>query len=76
MAVYFYFPVKYLNKDTNLVLLRCSRDMHNIVLSALPFVKTLGNAEMFINTIHVAGKVIGMLYWSTIDTNRPDIDHL
>ena len=50
--------------------------MHNIVLSALPFVKTLGNAEMFINTIHVAGKVIGMLYWSTIDTNRPDINHL
>ncbi|XP_052766440.1 ribonuclease P/MRP protein subunit POP5-like [Mya arenaria] len=49
--------VHYLNKETNLVMIRCARDMCKKVQSSLPFVKKLGGADVFLNTIHLAGTI-------------------
>lgn len=56
----FSISVKYLNKNTNVIMIRCGRGVYKLVQSSIPFIKSLGKVEMFFNTLHVAGRVC---YW-------------
>ncbi|XP_036610378.1 ribonuclease P/MRP protein subunit POP5 [Trichosurus vulpecula] len=53
--------VKYLNAYTGVVLLRCRKEFHQLLWSALPFITYLENKGQrypcFFNTLHVGGTI-------------------
>ncbi|XP_052269995.1 ribonuclease P/MRP protein subunit POP5-like isoform X1 [Dreissena polymorpha] len=49
--------VQYLNPSTNLVMVRCSRDQCKQIQSCLPFVKKIGEVDVFLHTLHLAGTI-------------------
>ncbi|NXI74178.1 POP5 protein, partial [Anseranas semipalmata] len=55
------FTVKYLNAYTGTVLLRCRKDFHRLLCSALPLVRQLESRNQrsacFLNTLHVGGTI-------------------
>lgn len=53
----FCFAVKYINIYTNIVLLRCSRDHHAMVWSALTLMNSLKKRPCVIRLLHLGGKL-------------------
>uniref|UniRef100_A0A8B9CHP7 Ribonuclease P/MRP protein subunit POP5 n=1 Tax=Anser brachyrhynchus TaxID=132585 RepID=A0A8B9CHP7_9AVES len=55
------FTVKYLNAYTGTVLLRCRKDFHRLLCSALPLVRQLESRGLrcpcFLSTLHVGGTI-------------------
>ena len=61
--------MKYLNDYTRAIIITCRRDHHTLLLSALPFIKTVDvklpdekhyqEVSCFFNTLHVSGTVRG-----------------
>ncbi|XP_002734205.1 ribonuclease P/MRP protein subunit POP5-like [Saccoglossus kowalevskii] len=49
--------VKYLNVYTNIVFIRARRAYHKLVLSALPFIRSIAKYSCFLNTLHVGGSI-------------------
>lgn len=49
--------VKYLNPETNIVVVRTKRGTHQLVQSAMAFVKNIGEQEAFFRTLHVGGTI-------------------
>ncbi|KAK7087186.1 ribonuclease P/MRP protein subunit POP5-like [Littorina saxatilis] len=49
--------VKYLNKDTHMVIVRAKRDFYRLAQAALTFVKKIGEHDAFLNTLHIGGTI-------------------
>ena len=48
--------VKYLNKETNMVVIRAKRDFYRLAQTALTFVKKIGKYDAFLHTLHIGGE--------------------
>jgi len=49
--------VKYFNPTTNMCIVRCNRDHHNIVWAALSFIGVIAKHSVSIHVLHVGGTV-------------------
>ncbi|XP_041365706.1 ribonuclease P/MRP protein subunit POP5-like isoform X2 [Gigantopelta aegis] len=49
--------VKYLNPRTNMLLVQTMRSCHLMVMSAMSFIKTIGQHNGFFRTLHVGGTI-------------------
>eukprot|EP00051_Salpingoeca_urceolata_P032537 m.497631 g.497631 ORF g.497631 m.497631 type:complete len:153 (+) comp51906_c0_seq1:202-660(+) len=49
--------VKYLNTDTRVAIVRCVREHHHLVQTALPTVASVGGRQCFLRTLHVGGTI-------------------
>eukprot|EP00117_Sycon_ciliatum_P021544 scpid78794/ scgid18850/ Ribonuclease P/MRP protein subunit POP5 len=49
--------VKYLNVQTNIAIIRISRDYYKLLLSALPLMKKLRDIECSIKVLHLGGTI-------------------
>ena len=50
--------VKYLNSDTNILMVLAKRGLHKLVQSSMVFVKKIGGEEAFFRTLHLGGKIL------------------
>ncbi|KAL4238863.1 RNA-binding protein pop5 [Mactra antiquata] len=49
--------VKYTDKESGIVLLKCQRGLHKLLQSSLPFIKKIKGVPAFLQTIHVGGTI-------------------
>ncbi|XP_076462655.1 ribonuclease P/MRP protein subunit POP5-like [Babylonia areolata] len=49
--------VKYLNADTNLVIIRAKRDHHHMAQAAFTCIKKIGDHDCYLHTLHIGGTI-------------------
>ena len=52
--------MKYLNSDTNIVMVQAKRGLHKLVQSSMVFVKKIGGEDAFFRTLHLGGNIFLM----------------
>ena len=70
--------MKYLNRETNIVMVQAKRGLHKLVQSSMVFVKRIAGEEAFFRTLHLGGKVVFARFAtkSTIVCTHPDTSHV
>ncbi|XP_044271116.1 ribonuclease P/MRP protein subunit POP5 [Tribolium madens] len=47
------FVLRYCNEKTRIAIMRCRHGPHKLVASSLPILRTVGNNEVYVNTLYI-----------------------
>lgn len=79
-SVYTSLHCKRFNKSTRIALISCLRGPHYLIMSSLPFVKTIDDLPISLNQLHLSGTIQGSLkflrkyYYQQIKKSKYDLE--